>query len=166
MPRSLLLLIAALAPTLSCFNDCDRQNCDSFSRPAPTNIGQGIAGVVSVQSDQVSDGCPICALSEAGIDVWRAPAAVHDSGAGCQLAGTPAEASFTAIGRYDHTLDPGEYLVCVSESHVRHCIGVTVVAGKVSTLNVRHQPGPSMVAVQDPASGAFRSDSFDCVPGA
>jgi hypothetical protein len=163
MPRSLLLLIA-IAPTLSCFNDCDRQNCDSFSRPASTNIGQGIAGVVSVQSEQVADGCPICALSEAGLEVWRTPAALHESGAGCQLAGTPAEVSFTAIGHFDHTLDPGEYLVCVSERHTRHCIAVMVAAGKVSTLNVKHQPGPSMVAVLDPGSPDFRSDAFDCAP--
>lgn len=163
MKSSWLVSIAALALNLSC-NNCDRGGCDTFSRAASAHIGQGIAGAISLESDQVADGCQVCGLSEAGLDLWRAPAAVREAGTACQLAGTPAVDSFTALGRYDHALEPGEYLVCVSNKHSRPCIGVSVVAGKISTVNVKHAFGLSSVAVLDPGSAAFRSETFNCVP--
>jgi hypothetical protein len=165
MKSSWLLLIAALVPSLSCFNDCDRSGCESFNKVASTHIGQGIGGAISLESDQVTDGCQVCALSEAGLEVWRVPAAVHDATAACQLAATPFTMAFTALGHYDQELDPGDYLVCVSGKASRPCIGVTVAAGKVSTLNVKHTYGHSAMAVLDPSGAAFRSDAFDCVSG-
>jgi hypothetical protein len=163
MRCSYLAAIAVSSLTLlGCFNDCDRSGCDSFSKRASSGIGQGIAGAVSLESDLVTDGCQICSLSEGGLDVWPAPAAVRDAAAGCQLAGTPAPVSFTALGHYEHALDPGEYLVCLSGGPQRPCIGLTVVAGKVTTLNIKHHYGPSEVAVLDAGGSAFRSDGFQC----
>jgi hypothetical protein len=165
MPKHFLLLIAAVVPTLSCFgNNCDRSACESFGKAAASaSIGQGIAGAISLESDQIADGCQICGLSEAGLDVWKAQAAVRDQAAACQLAETPAIESFTALGRYDHPLEPGEYLVCVSAKSSRPCIGVAVTAGKISTLNVKHTYGLSSVAVLEPGSAGLRSESFNCV---
>jgi hypothetical protein len=161
MKRSLLLLIAVCPALLGC-NDCDRSGCDTFSKKASANISQGIAGAVSLESSQIADGCQICSLSEGALDVWPAPAAVHDAVAGCQLTGTPAPVSFTMLGHYQHELDPGEYLICVSGGKERPCIGVTVTAGKVTTLNVKFANGPSLVAVMDPGGSTFRSDAFPC----
>src|SRR5690349_11264407 len=123
MKRSWFLLIAALAPGLSCFNDCDRSGCESFSKVASTHITQGIGGAISLESDQVADGCQLCTLSEAGLEVWRVPAAVHDATAACPLTATPSAMAFTALGHYDHELDAGDYLVCVSGKASRPCIG-------------------------------------------
>jgi len=164
MNRPLVLLLAALLPALAGCNDCDRKGCESFSKPASAAIGQGIAGSVSLESDVVADGCQICAFSEAGLEVWPAQAVVREAGAGCAVSSTPAPVSLTALGRYEQALDPGQYVVCVSGGRMRPCIGVPVVAGKVTTVNVKHIFGPSSVAVLDPGSPAFRSDAFEC-PG-
>jgi hypothetical protein len=161
--HSLLALLVVLSPSLSgCLADCDRSGCESFGKRASASIAQGIAGAVSLESDAVADGCQICSQSEAGLEIWAAPAAVRDAGAGCQLAGTPAPVSLTALGRYQQALDPGEYLMCVVGGRDRPCVGVTVAAGKVTTVNVKHHFGPSDVAVLDPGSATFRSDAFNC----
>jgi hypothetical protein len=166
MNRPFLLLLATLLPAQLGCNDCSRELCESFSKPASAAISQGIAGAVSLESDAVSNGCQICSLSVAGLEVWSSPAAVREKSA-CALASAATPVSVSAIGRYEQAFDPGEYLVCVSGERTRPCIGFTVAAGKVTTLNVKHVFGPSLLAVQDAGSGTFRSDTFECPrPGA
>jgi hypothetical protein len=145
-------------------NACDREPCDSFSKPAPGTISQGIGGTVSVESDAVVDGCHLCAFSRAVLDVWPAPMAVRAAPVACPLAVAGSARKVDAAGRYDQALEPGEYLICVSSKSARPCIGVTVAAGKLTTLNIKHGDGPDALAVQDPTGGTFRSDTFDC-PG-
>lgn len=159
-----LLLLLALAPALVGCNDCDRGGCESFSKRAKAGIAQGVAGTVSLESDAVADGCQICAFSEAGLEIWSTPADARlaPGAEACPLMAAPAFASLTALGHYERQLDPGQYLVCVVGGKDRPCIGITVTAGQVTTLNVKHVYGPSIVAVLDPGSTAFRSDSFTC----
>jgi hypothetical protein len=164
MKKPLLLVLVALVPALAGCNDCDRAGCDSFSKRASAGIAQGVAGAVSVESDAVADGCQVCAFSEAGLEIWPAPAdgRLAPGAAACPLMAAPAFASLTALEHYERQLDPGQYLICVVGGKDRPCIGIAVTAGQVTTLNVKHVYGPSIVAVLDPGSTAFRSDSFTC----
>jgi hypothetical protein len=164
MTRPLCLSFAVLfVAQLGCSNDCDREACDAFSKPASAAIAQGIAGVVSLDSDTVYSGCRLCVLSTAGLEVWPSPTPARDAAA-CPLALGSSAQTITAIGRYQQALDPGEYLVCVSAPHARPCLGLTVSAGKVTTLNVKQVQGPTMLAVLDPRTPTFRSNTFDCPP--
>jgi hypothetical protein len=159
----LCLWFAALSLVqLGCTSNCDRQACESFSKPASATITQGIAGAASLESDDVVNGCQLCALSTAGLDVWSSPVAVREGGAACPLTSRPDARNVSAIGRYEQALDPGEYLVCVSAPRARPCIGVTVAPGKVTTVNIKHMNGPTSLAVLDPGSATVRSDVFEC----
>jgi hypothetical protein len=161
MTRLCLWFAALSLVQLGCTNNCDRQACESFSKPASPTITQGIAGATSLEGDDLVNGCQLCALSTAGLDLWPSPAPVRDAGAGCPLTSHPDARNVSAIGHYEQALEPGEYLVCVSAPRARPCIGVTVAAGKVTTVNIKHLNGPTLLAVVDPG-GAVRSDAFEC----
>lgn len=160
------LLLAALLLALHGCNACEREPCDSFSKPVSATIPQGIAGTVSLASDSKVNGCKLCAFSAAALEIWPAPMAVRQASAACPLAATMGR-TLDAPGRYEQALDPGEYLVCLSTQKARPCVGLTVTAGKVTTLNVQHGDSATLLAVFDPGSAAVRSDGFECPkPGA
>jgi hypothetical protein len=157
-----LLSFAALFPALLGCNDCDRRPCESFGQPASATIAQGIAGTVSIQTSGIVSGCQLCAFSTAGLDVWPSPVSVREASTACPLSTNPQARQVGAAQRYQQALDPGEYLICVSSQQNRPCIGVTVALGKVTTVNVQHEDGPTFFAVLDPGSAAFRLDAFEC----
>jgi hypothetical protein len=160
----LFTLSAALPLMLVACNDCDLQPCGTFSKTASASIDQGIAGTVSLETDGTYSGCHLCAFSAAALEVWPSRVAVREPGTACPLASSAEAHNVEARQRYEEELEAGDYLVCVTTLTTRpwSCIGISVAPRRITTLNVKHVEGPSLLGVYDPGSSTFRSDAFEC----
>jgi hypothetical protein len=131
--------------------ECVTEGCDAL-RDRAAGDRSGIGGVIAAQSDVVANDCQECGFSQASIEVFQLekPVASAES-ARAAIGATPPFATIAASERYNASLEPGSYLVCVT----RRCVSVNVVAETVTTVNVKQRYGPSSFFIVDPASGKF-----------
>jgi hypothetical protein len=149
---------AALALGLACEQACDRAGCDALEHPlGDVGIMVGIAGVVASESDLVANGCQECPLSQGTIELWTSATAVTTADEAQALvdAGAPTQ-TVEVDERYEQTLDPGEYLVCVSNLD-RVCAGVTI-ADAVVTVHASFPYGMPDLVVFEPGEAEPRTE--------
>jgi hypothetical protein len=93
--------------------------------------------------------------------VWEASTPVTDAvSARAIVQGGPAAVTFQADGRYQQALDPGSYLLCADpSSYNAACVGVAVLAGHVTPVNLKLLFGPFRFIVFDPQTRAQVSSS-------
>ncbi len=119
--------------------------------PAADDGGSAIAGTLASESDIVGNGCQMCPFTSATISIWPAPGPVADNASADAIVnGAAAEVTFGADMAYRHAFVPGSYLICVRP----YCVGVAVVAGHVTPVNVKLVNGPSRFFVFDPVTRA------------
>jgi hypothetical protein len=150
------LLVSALAwHSFSCA-DCDRSGCDSLTQAA-TPVETGIAGVVAVSSDVVSDGCHECPLGDATLQIWRVEAATTlstEEAVATFLAEHEPDMTENVSKRYSRPLAPAAYLLCVRPN----CIGLNVAAAETLTVNIQRRDGPTGFFIGRSSSGALEED--------
>jgi hypothetical protein len=113
--------------------------------------GSAIAGTLASESDTVGNGCQMCPFTSATISIWPASGPVADNASADAIVnGGAADVTFAADMAYRHALVPGNYLVCVRP----FCVGVEVVAGHVTPVNVELLSGPFQFFVFDPVTRA------------
>jgi hypothetical protein len=131
--------------------ECITEGCDAL-RDKAEGRESGIAGVIAAQSDVVANGCQECGFEQASIEVFQLEEPVASAEAASAAIGeTPPLTTIAASGRYNQSLSPGSFLVCVA----RRCVSVSVVADAVTTVNIKQRYGPTSFFLVDPASGKF-----------
>ena len=147
-----LCLFVALSFTLAACNPCNRGGCDATAKPAADNGKSELAGFISSESDVVGNGCQECPFASTTLAIWAASGPVTDvAGARAIIQAGPAAVTLQADGSYRQALAPGNYLLCNYQSS---CVGVAVVAGHATPVNLRMFFGPFQFIVFDPLTRA------------
>jgi hypothetical protein len=150
MAYRVIVLALAIIELVGCA-ECVTEGCDALRDRAPGHHS-GIGGVVASQSDVVANGCQECGFAHASIEVFQLQGTLASADvASAAMNATSPLATIAADERYHLNLDPGAYLVCVT----LRCIGVTVVADTVTTINIKLRYGPTSFFVIDSASNRF-----------
>ena len=154
MTRALVwfVLCAALGFTSPACKTCNRSGCDALGTPAPDDHASALAGVIASESDVMENDCQECPFASMALSIWTAAGPVTDvASAKAIIQAAPAAVTLQADGRYRQALDPGSYVLCAGPAgHSSACIGVDVVAGHVTPVNLRLVYGPFQFIVFDP----------------
>lgn len=157
--------LAALLVSLgSCGPKCDYSGCDAFDAPAAAAIHQGLSGAVAYQSDVVQDGCHHCGAGHADLWLWATPALIEEEAEVAAVTAAQPTQEIPAGLFYDRILEPGSYLLCVQGFEPEPCVSFVVVAGQVTTVNVKLLEGPPIVRVFDAGSSVFRDTTTFSAP--
>ena len=150
MAYRVIVLALAMTELVGCA-ECVTEGCDAL-RDRASGRQSGIGGIVASRSDVVANGCEECGFDRASIEVFqlKGTLASNDVASAAMSATTP-HATIAAFERYHLKLDPGAYLVCVT----LHCIGVTVAADTLTTVNIKLRYGPTSFFIIDSASNRF-----------
>jgi hypothetical protein len=156
-----LILVLLLQGAQGC-HPCNRSGCEATEHPiSRSQISQGIAGVVSLESDDAINGCAECGFSSAELRVWSTPTRVSDAeGAESVVKANAPSFTINADQRYERSLDAGYYLVCQLPWE---CASISVPQTGVVTINVSRRSGPgstSRLLVFDPGSMTKRSEGI------
>ncbi|HEX7598842.1 MAG TPA: hypothetical protein VF518_11550 [Polyangia bacterium] len=142
-------------PACSLF--CERGGCDAAAKPA-TDKGQSeIAGAVASEGDVVENGCSECPFAKWPLSIWATSEPVNDVGrAKAIIQAGPAMVTLQADGRYRQALDAGSYLLCavIGGGYGTVCVGISVVAGHATPVNLQLNTGLSRFTVFDPITHA------------
>jgi hypothetical protein len=154
LARAFLGLVSSFA--LAACTPCNRSGCDAIRNPAADNGESAIAGSVASESDVVANGCQECPYAGATFSIWAVTAPVTDAAsAKAIIKASPALITFQADGRYRQSMEPGSYLLCASPTGYQPaCVGIDVVAGHVTPVNLKLLFGPSQLIVFDPRTRA------------
>jgi hypothetical protein len=123
-------------------------------KPTAAAIAQGVAGVISYQSDALANGCAPCEYSEAAFAIWATDSLVS-SGAQADSIARSGDADVivqAADGRYEQLLGPGNYLVCVDSLPSTLCAAIAVRPNEAWTINLATTYGPGRMIVFEPGS--------------
>jgi len=111
----------------------------------------GIAGVVAIESDVITNGCVECGFGAATLAIWKADSPVADAQAAkAVVAGSQPTRTVAAGSSYRQQLDPGHYLVRTSSE----AVAVEVIDGHLTTLHVLVVFGPPQFILFDPRTKA------------
>ena len=133
-------------------NDCERKACEDVAKPAAAAIAQGVAGVVSYQSDVVENGCAECTYSEADFAIWATDSLVSSAEEAVSVHASDADIMLHASRRYEQSLEPGNYLVCVDGSVSTYCAAIAVGSNETWTVHLATTYGPGRMIVFAPGS--------------
>lgn len=151
---------AALGVLASC-TPCEPVGCDIVEDPvASPSISTGIAGA-AVGLGRATNGCLECPLGHGSLEVWSTSLPISiDQQAMDTIDAGPADISIDFDGRYEHTLDPGNYLVCDVRNKAV-CAALHVEEGNVFTVHVHSQAGPIRLAVFAPSGDKVEEGLFE-----
>lgn len=162
IPR--LVLVAGLV--LAGCRPCERGGCDAYGRRAEATVPSGVAGVVALLSDVVSSDvahgdCQECGFGAVDVLVWRTASPITTAaGARTAMAAAPIT-TVDADRRYQIALSPGDHLLCASRGEPDPpCAAFSVLAGGVTTVNVKTQKGLTGLLVFDAGAAGARPEAF------
>jgi hypothetical protein len=156
MHRAWIAILSAAAGVLTACSDCPRDACEASSRPYHGSLVEGVAGVVSSESDTVANGCQRCEWGSARLDIWSTAALVANAAEAEQVVSSgPPVATVMAEHRYEKALGAGNYLVCVLPGA---CASFALGPREIASVNVRTGNGPSGLVVF-PAGRGSRAPS-------
>ena len=151
---SALTIGTAMLFAASSCSECPRSACEAVTKPTAATIAQGVAGVISYQSDALANGCAPCEYSEAAFAIWATDSLVS-SGAQADSIAHSGDADVivrAADGRYEQLLVPGNYLVCVDSLPSTLCAAIAVRPNEAWTINLATTYGPGRMLVFEPGS--------------
>lgn len=158
------VMVALCGAASSSCQKCEVDGCEAFERPAATEMREGLAGVVALQSDLVRNGCQECGVGQATLLVWSTGELVRERGPAEAMADFEPDYEIRADARYEQEIAAGNYLLCVLTAETtRPCAAFEIAQGKVTTINLKQRAeGPTSLLVFDAGSATPRGDeTFD-----
>ena len=104
------------------------------------------------QSDVVENGCGECTYSQAEFAIWATDSLVSSAAEADSVHATDTDLVVYANRRYEQSLEPGDYLVCVDGSVSTYCAAITVRSGETWTVHLATTYGPGRMIVFEPGS--------------
>jgi hypothetical protein len=159
-------VLAALALAAASCHPCERGGCDAYGRRAAATVREGVVGAVALLSDVIdSNGlggeCQECGFSTVDVLVWRTALPITTEDAARAAMAAPPTTIVHADRAYQIALGPGDHLLCASRGESNPpCAAFPVVAGEVTTVNVKTGKGLTSLLVFDPGATAARPETF------